>query len=437
MRRFLSFISLLLTLSFVLLALGGCTPSASTADGTTPPPKDPSDPKDEAAYDLVLRYDDRMTLDGSFVRVEDTDTKDPSLLSLSGSTDASFTLRAAGVGSGSLRIRRNGEELSLRVLVKPSPLHVLLMLGEDAAAGNATSAPTPRAADGLVYYTATGAARPSALAASGNAAAYIPAALAAPYTSAAGSVLPIPVNELTTSGAARFAGLAAPIAYQYAEATGARVWMLNLAERGSSINDYCPRTEDPAASPALYRGALALWEEAARLLRTEIDRGHYTLASFGFFFCGGESDAAMSEDDYYHAFACMKEGLDRDFVFEDGTRTRRPDFGGLILPRAGRERGPAMNEENGPRTAIRRIGRESDGIFSNVYLLATEADNWDTNEHIAAYFSHYDYRNFALYYGYAPPKTLDELFYIDGSYTAAACNELGYVAVRALLASLP
>ncbi len=438
MRSAFSRLVALLLAILLLIPLFGCAFLNPPTGSTTPSATTPAEPSGDGGYDLRLRYDDRVTLDGRFLRLESSTADGTDLLLASRTESDTFTVRATNVGEGVLYINRDGAEVLLRVRVEPAPLHVLLILGEAVAAGDAEPMQTPRAADGLVYYTSPGATRPSGLAELQNVSAYFPISLTSPRMSAAGTPLPVPLDELTTSGSARYAGLAAPIAYQYAEMTGERVWSINLAEPGASITDYCPNEVDPAASPALYRGAKKLWDRAERLLRTELERGHYRLEDFGFFYAGGEGDAAMSEEAYYTAFSAMKRALDRDFCMDPGKTgsTRSLAFGGVILPRAGYTTGPAMTEENGVRRALRRIDAEESPLLGNVHLLATVVDLWDTDEHIALYFSRYDYRNFTFYYGYTPPKTTATLFGPSGHYTAAAANELGYVAVCEMLSPL-
>ncbi len=436
MQRPFRFICLLLSLVLCTSPLCGCAilfPDAYTTT-TSPSPNTPTG-NPQSGYDLVLRYDDRVPIDGTFVRIDIKDTKDSALLRADDKEKNSFTLRAVGVGSADLYVKRNGEEVCLRVLVEPAPLNILLMLGEEAACGTAsTEIPSPRSANGLIYYTCSGGIPLSSLPSGQyqSAESFVPSRLTDNKKSLAGTDLPIPTDELTTSGKGRYAGLCAPIAYQLVEATGERVWMINLAQANASIDKYQLHEEDPKKSPALFRNALALWEAAAGVLENELSANHYTVSRFGFIFCQGESDVTMSDDAYYAAFSSMKKVLDAYFTFETENGTRRLDFGGLILPRnVGADLSP-LATESGVRAAQRRIADEKTGPLANVYLLSDAVDAWDTDGEVAAYFARYDFRNFFLYYGYEPPKTAAELF-AGRSYTAIACNELGYDAVKTLL----
>ena len=435
MQRSFRLISLLLSLILCASPLCGCAILFPDAYATTTGGSLPSAPDGKPAsnYDLVLRYDDRVNLTGKFLRIADIDTKDTSFLRTYPEDDGTLTVRATGVGSGKLYLKRNNEEICLRVLVEPAPLNVFLLLGEEAAHGTAEPSPyAPRSADGLIYYISSGSLPLDSLPNSYHTSVreFVPKRLTNNRQSLADTELPVFTNELTTSGAGRYAGLAAPLAYQTVEATGERVLMLNLAQPHASVTQYAPNEADPDKHPSLLRNALALWEETATVLASELEADHYTVSRFGFFFCQGESDASMSEDAYYEAFLAMKQILDARVTLSEDGRTRHLDFGGLILPR-NTETAPTR-PESGPRAAQRRIAAEDSGSLANVYLLSDAVDAWDTDGEVAAYFARYDFRNFYLYYGYEPPKTVAELF-TGGSYTAAACNELGYGAIKTLL----
>ncbi len=434
MHRSVRYLSLLLALFFCISPLCACAILFPNAGGTSTTSPQAASPTLESGYDLVLRYDDRIKIEGKFLRVNTVKTDDSALLRSYPNQDESFILHAVGVGSCDLYIKQNGTEVCLRVLVKPSPLNILLMLGEEAAHGTASTAiPSPRSADGLIYYTTSGEIPLGSLPNSRHESVrdFAPTRLTNSTKNLSGSSLPIPLNELTTTGAGRYAGLSAPIAYQLVERTGERVWMINLAQANASILHYVPDATDPQRSPALFRNALALWKELAGVLEAELDSGHYTVSRFGFFFCQGESDAAVSESAYYEAFSAMKQALDTHFTFSEGEHTRSLDFGGVILPHSTAP--SATLAESGARAAQRRIAKEESGPLGNVYLLSSAVDAWRTDAQVAAYFARYDFRSFFLYYGYEPPKTVAELFTNSGSYTAAACNELGYDAVRTLL----
>lgn len=438
-KRVLRLCALLLALCLSVLPLVGCAsfpalseffnPSGTQTGTTVKPGTDPARPTGT----VHMYYDERLELYGSIVSLDNQVSADELLIDVveEDYEAGSVTVRAVGVGTASLTLLRDGYEITLPLVVEPAPLSCFLVIGGDDALGSSAAAShAVKAQDGLVYYT-VGQVNGSP-ANIHNVASCIPESLASEGVYAAnGTRLAAPLYALTASGDGNYAGFVSSFAYKWVEQTGERVWMINAARAGSRISDWSPTAQ---GSTGCYTPAVALFGAAGELLTAELATGHYTLGSIGYLFCQGESDANTLATAYTDAMEQLHAALMRDLKVEtpDG-KTVAASFGGMIACRAEKVQGTAAVRMNGPRAAQHYIANSNDPAFRDLYMLANAVDYWGTDESVVNYFSRYDARKYAAFYGYAKPTSVASLIDGGGKYTEAALNELGAEAAENLL----
>ena len=439
-KRLLRLSSLLLVLCFFAGTFAGCSafpalseffnPSGTQATVTTRPGSDPARPTGE----IRMYYDERLELAGSIISLDNQESADDLLIDVVGEDieAGSVTLRAVGVGKANLTLLRDGYEVTLPLVVEPAPLSCFLVIGGADALGSSSAASSAvKAQDGLVYYT-VGQISSGIPATVANVGSCIPASLSGDGVFAAnGTRLAAPLYALTSSGAGNYASFVSAFAYKWVEQTGERVWMINAARADSHIGDWKPSTQ---GSGNCYNPAVALFGAAGELLAAELATGHYTLGRIGYLFCQGEEDASMSASNYLAAMEEIHAALMRDLtVTVPGGETVSASFGGMIACRAEKAQGAAAVRMNGPRSAQHYIANSNSTAFRDLYMLANGNDYWATDETVVSYFSRYDARKYAAFYGYAMPTGVAALVDSSGNYTEAAYNELGTEAAENLL----
>ena len=440
--RRLRLLALTICVCLLLPTLSGCAQFEAyrlffTGAGQKDPAEGAPPPPTEALTSLTLGYDESYTVTGRFLSIEDVDTPDQLLVYVDEEleTDTTFTLRAVGVGSGTLVYEWQGEEQRIPLTVQPARLSVFFLLGEGEARGTREEQPAlMRAADGLVYYTFpeyTERFTPETVDD------YVVEWLTENEVSKTYMPLLCKTNELTAAGRGRYAGLAAPLAYKWAEQTGDHVWVINLVQETGSIRNLLPdavtyggRANDHACLEAI---AASVNETLVR----EYQAGHYVHARTGWFLSSGEQDVSMSATDYFAALEALSTAVNEALTFTlpgtGGTEEAvAPEFGGLLGSRATRTGDFTMAEMSGPRTA-QMMAATAGGALEKTYLLTDLASEWYNDAAVAAYFAKYDRHKFLIYYGYQPPAGTAELVAPSGLYTAAALNETAAVAVENLL----
>lgn len=438
----LRLVALLLCLLLLLPNLSGCAAFDAyrlffSGEGTKDPAAGavPTPPADGLSA-LTLGYDEGYTLPGRFLAVEDIVTGDQTLLSVEEDAEAgSFTVRSVGVGSATLVYEVEGAERRLPVTVKPARLAVFFLFGDSDARGvKADSSSAMRAADGRVYYTFPEYARRFVPETVDE---FVPPYLTENVFSKAYTNLFCRTNELTVAGRGRYAGLSAPLAYKWAEQTGEHVWIINLAEEGTSILDLLPDATTPDGAANDFACLEALFASITETLTREYDAGHYTHARTGYFLAQGEKDAAMNAADYLAALTtlhtALKDALTFTYTAPDGqNHAFELDFGGIFGSRAARTGGIGAAVMTGPRAAQMTVAGAGEAL-SDLYLLTDTASAWYNDSAVEAHFARYDRRKFVVYYGYQPPSTVRDLVTAEGAYTEAARNELAALAVENLL----
>ena len=289
----------------------------------------------EVEWDIhSLRYDDRVDVSGKAVEIVDAGTPtsyqvgygveenavpDTAVLTLQGNT-----LIATGIGTATVKIDGKPCEIT----VTAAPISLLLLIGQSNMQGSEgdenQSIVCP---DGMAYstygdrYTMTTA----------NATNFAPSAL-----TGEGSALNVngtstnlkdwPIYLLNEQGVGK-KGPDSGFAYEWVKQTGEKVWVVNAAHGGSSINSWQKTGEN-------YKEALALFSACQETLRKEIAAGHYTLSHMGYFWCQGCADYNQTAEWYVDKYLAMHNNLKSELAFDEDTTF---EFGGIIPVRAGRE----------------------------------------------------------------------------------------------------
>ena len=432
MRFLLRRMPVLLLCLCCALSLSGCAQlSAIRAFLEKPAGEAPAPAPAPAPEDGVrsLFYDDDLSLDGTFLSLSDV-AGEGEVLTLTGESDAAFCLRAVGIGSATVHYRLpDGSEVSLPVRVSPARLAVFLLLGGSEVRGSATpDSATLRASRGNVYGifpAASGSPRPTAA----NADDFVPATLTDGGEYSKNYMMPVcRTEELTQSGAGKYASFSAPLAYQWVEQTGEKVLVVNMAMEKTSIFDYAP-------GGGAAEIVAALFASVADTLRGEFASGHYVHARTGWFYAPDAGmDGALSEAAFLAAFRKAKATLDAAFSFSQGDADYPSSFTGIVLPRAETGYGSTTLAMNGVRAGAYALANS--GEDADVFLLSDAVNAFADAASVQQYFSRYDARAFRLFFGYHAPATVSELYRADGTCTAAAQNERACETARNLLLAL-
>ena len=293
------------------------------------------------AKPMSMKYDDHLDMTGKVVEildegvptsyqvgygVEENKVRDTAVVTLKGNT-----LVATGIGTAMVKI--DGE--TYEITVTAAPISLLLLAGQSNMQGSEgdenQSIVCP---DGMVYstygdrYTMT----------TSNATNFAPSALT-------GSGSDVNVNGSTTNLEEwpiyllneRGVGKKGPdsgFAYEWVKQTGEKVWVVNAAHGGSSINTWQKTGEN-------YKEALALFTACQETLRKEIAAGHYTLSHMGYFWCQGCTDYGQTAEWYVNKYLTMHENFKSQMAFDHDSNSSTDayafEFGGIIPVRAGNE----------------------------------------------------------------------------------------------------
>ena len=294
-----------------------------------------------AAEELALRYDDHYDVTGKVVEIIDAGkptsyqvgygVEENAVLDTAVVTMKSNTLVATGIGTAKVKI----DGILYEITVTAAPISLLLLAGQSNMQGSEgdenQSIVCP---DGMVYstygdrYTMT----------TSNATNFAPSALT-------GSGSDINVNGTTTNLEdwpiyllnERGVGKKGPdsgFAYEWVKQTGEKVWVVNAAHGGSSINTWQKIGEN-------YKEALALFTACQETLRKEIAAGHYTLSHMGYFWCQGCTDYSQTAEWYANKYLTMHENFKTQMAFDHDSNSSTDaylfEFGGIIPVRAGHD----------------------------------------------------------------------------------------------------
>ncbi|MBO5221165.1 MAG: leucine-rich repeat protein [Clostridia bacterium] len=293
---------------------------------------------------ISLHYDDYYDVSGKSVEIANAGTptsyqvgygvaensvRDSAVVSLQGDT-----LIATGIGNATVKI----DGVLYEVTVEPAPISLLLLIGQSNMRGSEGNAnQSIICPDGMVYstYGDDRGADNIAMTVS-NAAHFVPSALTGEYRNintigTTDCLSGYPVYSLTEAGAGKI-GPDSGFAYEWVRQTGEKVWVVNAAHGGTSINVWQPGTTE-------YEQCRALFTACQETLRKEIAAGHFTLSHMAYFWCQGCSDRAQSAQWYVDKYLTMHEGLKSEMSFDHDTNPNTADktfeFGGIIPVRVG------------------------------------------------------------------------------------------------------
>ena len=300
-------------------------------------------PEEENAESLSLRYDDHYDVTGKVVEIIDAGTPtsykvgygvaegtlDDAVVTLEGNY-----LVATGIGTAKVRI----DGTLYEVTVTAAPISLLLLIGQSNMRGSEGNANQSIVCpDGMVYatYGDDRGADNTAMTVN-NATKFAPSALTGEYSSinvegTTDCLSGYPVYSLTAAGAGKI-GPDSGFAYEWVKQTGEKVWIVNAAHGGTSINVWQPGTTE-------YEQCQALFTACQETLRKEIAAGHFTLSHMAYFWCQGCSDRTQSAQWYVNKYLAMHNGLKTEMAFDHDSNPDTADkafeFGGIIPVRVG------------------------------------------------------------------------------------------------------
>jgi len=417
------------------------------------------------AEKLSLRYDDHYDVSGKTVEIVDAGkptsyqvgygvgentVRDTAVVTLKGDT-----LVATGIGTAQVKL--NG--VTYVVTVETAPISLLLLAGQSNMRGSeGNAAQSIVCPDGMVYatYGDDRGADNVAMTVS-NAAQFAPSALTGAYSTintegTTECLSGYPVYSLTEAGAGKI-GPDSGFAYEWVQQTGEKVWVVNAAHGGTSINVWQPDTTE-------YEQCQALFTACQETLRKEIAAGHYTLSHMAYFWCQGCSDRTQTAAWYVNKYLTMHESLKTELAFDHdsdpATAEKTFEFGGIIPVRVGStaacyrdgvnsDANPYAYHESfvdlrmsGPRVAQYWMG--SNPELEDIWNVCTIGEDWvwmpDGTNGVSDYFrKHYpngtvDYTTQAAqtasWYTPTTPKAVHDSIH----YNQIGYNEIGRESVR-------
>jgi len=241
-------------------------------------------------------------------------------------------------------------------------------------------------------------------------------------------------NNLTDAvNATGKTGVDGALAKEWVKRTNEKVWLVNAAHSGSSIETWLPGKERTNNN---FWQAVSLYKACEQLLNKEIEAGHYRLSHKGYFWLQGESDDNMSARKYLKKFMAMHKRLIEETGDGRGQKyknlNKRMEFAGILMVRA--HGGPTDFSDlymTGPRKAQYYMCNSSKEKFSNIYLASHISEDWVTDEGVASYFkskygdadSYYSFNNMKKTDVVMPSKVAD--VHQSVHYTQLGYNELG------------
>ena len=412
---------------------------------------------------ISLQYDDRYKLSSKNIEILDQGTPTSYKVGFGVATktldDCVITIEndyliATGIGEAYIYINN----LLHKFCVEPAPISLILLAGQSNMQGSEGNADQSIICpDGMVYATYGDRYNMTI----DNATSYVASALTGDYKSinvngTSECLSDYPINFLNESGAGK-AGPDSGFAYEWVKQTGEKIWIVNAAHGGSSINTWQKNGEN-------YKEAIALFSACQETLKKEISAGHYSLSHMGYFWCQGCTDATQTSEWYIKKYLTMHENFKLDLAFDDdhnnSTPERSMEFAGIIPIRSGSngsgsyragtyEVSPSAPyyesfldiRMNGPRVAQYWMGNNPE--LEDIFVVCTIQENWvtmpDGTDGVADYFtSHYpngkvDYtpqttQSASWYTPKTPASVHDSIHYNQIGY-----NEIGKESVRNLL----
>ena len=415
---------------------------------------------------LSLRYDDRYDVAGKTVEIVDagnpTSKKVGYGVAEGTPDDAVVTLAddkiiATGIGTAKVKI----DGVLYEVTVEAAPISILLLAGQSNMQGSEGNADQSIICpDGIVYstygdrYTMT----------ADNATNFAPSALAGEYSEinvngTTDNIKDWPVYLLNEKGAGKI-GPDSGFGYEWAKQTGEKVWVINAAHGGTSINVWQDGTTQ-------FEECEALFKACSETMKKEIAAGHYTLSHMLYFWCQGCSDSSQTAEWYVKKYLSTHESFKTVLAFDHDSNEATEDytfeFGGIIPVRAGHESYISYRQGTyadtttakyhesfkdlrftGPRVAQYWLGNNPD--YEDIHVVCNIGEDWvwmpDGTNGVSDYFNAH-YENGRV--DYEPQVAQKESWYTPTTpaavhdsihYNQIGYNEVGRESVRNALIML-
>ncbi len=197
-------------------------------------------------------------------------------------------------------------------------------------------------------------------------------------------------NNLTyDANATGKTGIDGALAKEWVKKTKEKVWLVNAAHSGSSIETWLPGKEKTNNN---FWQAVMLYRTCERVLNNEIEAGHYKLSHKGYFWLQGETDSNMLASTYIKKYMKLHEGLKKELAGNRGSKFKNTkkdlEFAGILMVRA---HGKPYNNSDlymtGPRKAQYYMCNSSFDKYSDIYLASHIAEDWVTDEGVEEYFN--------------------------------------------------
>lgn len=183
-------------------------------------------------------------------------------------------------------------------------------------------------------------------------------------------------------------GVDGALAKEWVKRTDEKVWLVNAAHSGSSIDTWLPGKERINNN---FWQAVSLYKTCEQLLNKEIEAGHYKLSHKGYFWLQGETDDNMSAKKYLEKFLKMhnriKNELGTGRVKKYKNVDQKIEFAGILMVRAHGD--PTDNSDlymTGPRKAQYYMCNSSKEKFKDIYLASHISEDWVTDAGVDLYF---------------------------------------------------
>ena len=246
-----------------------------------------------------------------------------------------------------------------------------------------------------------------------------------------GKALDYKLNSLSRNGQGK-SGIDSALAYKWHEITGEKVWVINASHGASNIASW-------QRGGANFSEATLLVKECERVLKAEIDAGHYVFSKMGYFWAQGCSDVDMSCEEYTENFKKVHKALKDELSFElyaDMQGEEGISFAALIMPRTPTTHVTEADLAlSGLRASYFYMGMSTEDELSDVWLASVVGDDLATDERVKEYFIR-KYKSgkieLPLRTVYALPTTANEC-HPDIHYRQPGFNEIGAEAAERIL----
>lgn len=246
-----------------------------------------------------------------------------------------------------------------------------------------------------------------------------------------GKPLDYKLNSLSKYGQGK-SGIDSALAYKWHEITGEKVWVINASHGASNIASW-------QRGGANFSEATLLVKECERVLKAEIDAGHYVFSKMGYFWAQGCSDVDMSCEEYTENFKKVHRNLKDELAFElnaDMQDEEGISFAALIMPRTPTTHVTEADLAlSGLRASYFYMGMSAEDELRDVWLASVVGDDLVTDERVKEYFIQ-KYKSgkveLPLRTVYALPTTANEC-HPDIHYRQPGFNEIGSEAAERIL----